>query len=49
MYLLIVAARVLAVSDGVMAQASEGRWPRICARPTFQRQAGEMGRCDHVL
>jgi hypothetical protein len=30
-------------------QASEGRWPRICARPLFQRHAGVTGWCDNVL
>lgn len=39
----------LACSDEMIFQASEGRWPRICARPTFQRHAGRIGRRRHVL
>ena len=39
----------LADSGEMIFQASEGRWPRICARPALQRHAGETGRCGHVL
>jgi hypothetical protein len=41
----------LAFSGEMVFQASEGRWPRICARPSFQRQrrAGETGWWNHVL
>jgi hypothetical protein len=42
-------ARDLAIDGDVVAQASEGRWPRICARPPFQRHAGQTGRCGNVL
>ena len=41
MYTYVVAACALAMPGGVVALADEGRWPRICARPTFQRRAGK--------
>lgn len=49
MYVFVAAAHGLAVSDEAVVQASEGRWPRICARSMFQRRAGETGWCGDVL
>ncbi|MGE5333903.1 MAG: hypothetical protein ACM3N4_04320 [Nitrososphaerota archaeon] len=44
-----VAAHRLSAPGEMVVQASEGRWPRICARPTIQRHADETGRCGNVL
>lgn len=49
MVLQRLAGSHLACSGEMIFQASEGRWPRICARPAFQRHAGEIGRWRHVL
>jgi hypothetical protein len=45
----ILAACAFAIPGGMVAQADEGRWPRICARPTFQRHAGMTGGCGNAL
>lgn len=49
MYMCSVAACALAIPGAMVAQADEGRWPRICARPRLQRRAGKTGWCGNVL